>query len=110
MLTGNALIMIALLLLISEPIDQAGRLNAVLTNCLFATAREARSRLESTLQFQTSLGRSCQAVEASARRVAISILINRGATRDAAGERMGQVLRNGREVVLRAYALGRGAD
>lgn len=95
---------LSLLLLASQPLDQADRLNAALTNCLFAVAREAHAHSIPAAQFSARVDQSCRAEEAAARTALISVLLARGMTRAEAIESTNSTRRCGRIALVRAYS------
>ena len=93
-----------MLLLVSQPLDRADRLNERLTKCLFATARNAHSENQSPDQFRRTLASSCMAEEQSVRDAAVTLLIARGQSRESAESTIDETLSNGRAAVVRAYS------
>jgi hypothetical protein len=96
--------LLPLLLLGAQLSAQADELNAALTNCLFATAREAHSRGESADRFGATLDSSCRHEEARMRTAAVAVLVKRGTGRVSAEKQVDRVLQTGREAVRRAYS------
>jgi hypothetical protein len=93
-----------LLLFGAQLVARADELNAALTKCLFATAREAHAQGEAADRFRATLGSACLAEEASMRAAAVSILVRRGVARAAAEAKIDETLRNGRAAVIQAYS------
>lgn len=81
---------------------QADRMNTEFVTCLFAMARQARSRSESPELFEADLKTSCRQEEQALRTIMVRVLADRGQGK-AARAKVDDVVNRSRQAVVDAY-------